>query len=292
MRFVYFGELPRDKQTNWSEECQGLTHDQDHWFIAQKGRIWRTPVGKRLNQDLDKSQSATIPDSLKRKHFDHIGDLDHFAGRLYAPLENGGSPKSAAHVALFDAATLDFIGSAPVTGMSMPWCAVNPADGLLYTSVFHPSGIHRYTVQVTGGGVSVSEVTPLPLLDEQGASLKLHNVQGGAFAVDGAYLLLACDAEDAEGTSKGFSVFETASGRRIAHRSVSYDPIISGGEIEGIDAWSLTDPQDGSPNALIHVLVLNNDWPTDDNIMIKTWRAIFDAPAPPKPVAPVRDKMR
>lgn len=277
MRITYLGQMPRDKQTNWSEECQGLTHDQDSWYIAQKTRLWRTPVGRRLNQDLDESQSRGIPDDLKNKGFDHIGDLDHFDERLFAPLEDLDR-HNPPRVGVFAAGDLAFLGSAALNQDAAPWCAINPLDGVLFSSVFDPRGLHRYSIEVASGGVTVSEMAALALLDEDGKPLKLHHVQGGAFAAGGVYLILVCDHSDETGAPKGFSIFETATGRRLTYRQVSYDPISIGGEIEGVDVWTLIDPVNGAPNALVHILVLNNDTFDDDNIMIQTWRVIFDPP--------------
>ena len=286
MRIVYLGEMPRDTEANWSEECQGLTHDSDTWFVAQRNTIWRTPVGRRLNQDIA-GPSVGIPSARRREGFDHIGDIDHFEGRLFVPLENNAEPRLPGHVGVFAAADLTFLGSAALDETSVPWCAVNPADGLLYTSTFNPRSLHRYTVDASGPGVAAVRVASVPLLDEQGDPLKLYHVQGGAFTADGVYVVLATDHEDGTGAAKGFSIFAAETGRRLAHRSVSYDPIDFGGEIEGVDVWSLVDPNDGRANALIHLLVLNNDTFDSDNIVIKNWRVIFDDPAEqPQPPSP------
>lgn len=240
--------------------------------------------GRRLNQDIA-APSAGIPSALARLGYDHIGDLDHHDGRLFAPLENNAEPKLAARLGVFRASDLSFVGSAEIEKTSMPWCAVDPVSGLLHTSTFNPRSIHRYALDLTGGSLSLVRVASIPLSDQNGAPLKLYHVQGGAFTGDGRWLFLATDHEDGSGAAKGFSIFDAASGRRVAHRSVSYDPISFGGEIEGIDVWGLKDPADGRSNALLHLLVLNNDTFDSDNIVIKNWRVIFDEAAslPPAP---------
>ena len=49
---TYLGNYPDERQDDWTAECQGVTHDANHWFITQKNGVWRVPVGKNLNDHL------------------------------------------------------------------------------------------------------------------------------------------------------------------------------------------------------------------------------------------------
>jgi hypothetical protein len=129
--------------------------------------------------------------------------------------------------------------------------------------------------------VSLAPQPSLALIDQDGSPLTLRNVQGGAFTSDGALLFLACDATDGAGNRKGFAVIDTATGKRIAHQRAFANPIMEGWEVEGIDAWDFRDPRDGKVNVLVGLLLLNNDWPSSDNITLRTFRVIVDEPAGP-----------
>ena len=48
VQHTYLGNFPDERQDDWTDECQGVTHDRDHWFITQKGAVWRVPIGKDL----------------------------------------------------------------------------------------------------------------------------------------------------------------------------------------------------------------------------------------------------
>jgi hypothetical protein len=37
VQHTYLGNLPDERQDDWTGECQGVTHDRNHWFITQKG---------------------------------------------------------------------------------------------------------------------------------------------------------------------------------------------------------------------------------------------------------------
>ena len=41
-------DYPFDRTHDWSDELNGVTHDADHWYITQKHRLWRFPVGHDL----------------------------------------------------------------------------------------------------------------------------------------------------------------------------------------------------------------------------------------------------
>ena len=46
IQHTYLGNYPKERQDDWTSECQGLSHDANHWFITQKGAVWRVPLEK------------------------------------------------------------------------------------------------------------------------------------------------------------------------------------------------------------------------------------------------------
>ena len=82
--FRQLNNYPSDSQTIWSEELQGVTHNADHWFISQKSRIWKIPVGVDLNDVTDDISrgifNIPIPVELAVNY-------DHFGGATAVPRE-------------------------------------------------------------------------------------------------------------------------------------------------------------------------------------------------------------
>ena len=138
--FRHINNYPSDSETVWSEELQGVTHNADHWFISQKSRIWKIPVGVDLNDVTDDISrgilNIPIPSELAIE-YDHFGDLDFYDGYLFVGLENSVDNRTAS-IACFDAETLNFIGTDKVWEQNghASWCAVNSVDNLLYSSDF------------------------------------------------------------------------------------------------------------------------------------------------------------
>jgi len=124
---------------------QGLCCDGEYFYTAgaiaaldftglAKYTLDMKPVGVNLNP---------IPRELTKKYgSDHIGGTDCCGGIIYASVE-GRLDGEYKHnlVLLFDAATLEYTGTfydVTVEGMTdgIPWVAVDPDNGLLYTSRF------------------------------------------------------------------------------------------------------------------------------------------------------------
>ena len=51
--FKHISDYPFDRETGWSEELQGVTHDDDDWYITQKDRLWKISVEVNLNSTID-----------------------------------------------------------------------------------------------------------------------------------------------------------------------------------------------------------------------------------------------
>jgi hypothetical protein len=277
MQSTFLGDYPSELNSNWSDETQGISHDMTHWYISQKPRIWKVPVSHDLNQSFNGLLSAEIPQILKTQGANHFGDLDYFQGELYVPLEGMPIP----HVVVFDANDFRVEGWGALSHQgtnNASWCAVNPVNGLLFSSKSDEVRqllIYQIVRNITGIHFNFSST--LPLLTELGQPLQLDGVQGGAFSVMTKLLYISCH----KGSARGLNVFDVTSGKRVAHIEVLYHPGWSAyEEIEGLTIWDLD--MAGAPNirGQLHLLVLDNDVLSDD-IYMKHYHLDVEA----KPVA-------
>jgi hypothetical protein len=278
MQSTFLGNYPNELNSNWSDETQGVTHDTTHWYISQKPRIWKVPVSRDLNQSFNGLLSAEIPQVLKNQSANHFGDLDYFQGELFVPLEGMTIP----HVVVFDANTLLAKGWGPLSHQgtnNASWCAVNPVDGLLFSSksdkVKH---LLRYQIVRNATQIQFNFSSTLTLLNEDGQPLQLDGVQGGAFSEKTKLLYIS----NHKGDARGLNIFDVTSGRRVAHIEVLYRPgFPSEEEIEGITIWDLDAGAAPNIRGQLHLLVLDNDLLSDD-IYMKHYHLDIEA----KPAAP------
>ena len=105
-RDEYLGNYPNARHSGWSEELQGVTHDDGNWYFTQKGALWKFPVSHDLNERVTEANPAKgilrtrIPTVLRDHGYNHFGDLDHHRGHLFVPVEGGSMPV----IAIFRAA--------------------------------------------------------------------------------------------------------------------------------------------------------------------------------------------
>jgi hypothetical protein len=254
----------------------GVTHDANHWFISQQKALWKFPVGFDLNTRV--SAYAPLPSGVLRVGmpaalaalgYDHFGDIDHYRGYLFVPLERTGGEEITPAVAVFHVADLRYLGydtlwpQPRVSGAS--WCAINPATGVLHSSSGTMPYLYRYQVDlakaVLGGK---RDFLGAPdhghLHDEADRSLTdLKGVQGGAFTPDGRRLYVQAN---------GIHVFDTGTVdnyRRIARStngSGAFNYEYHTGdheEPEGLTYWDLNDGRAPHIRGVLHALMLDND---------------------------------
>lgn len=258
LHFKKLRSHPADVTQPWSEEIQGVTHDASHWYLGQKHQVWKIPVGLDLSAPMDADR---LPDGvlttplagLGLDGYDHMGDLDWHDGCLFVALEGPGLD---GRVVVFDAADLRLLASAvlPGQGRSAPWCAVCPADGLLYSSVF--DGVDRlraYAFNLDSGQLTLQHHHDLPLRHTNGAVFTLQEVQGGAFAPQGEiYLASNADAQ------RGVHVFR-ADGVRLDALPIDTEFDTLGEEIAGLCFWELDPGVAPGIGGHLHVVELDND---------------------------------
>ncbi|UCE60653.1 MAG: hypothetical protein JSU63_02660 [Phycisphaerales bacterium] len=289
--YFYIGDYPYDANPGWHEDVQGVTHDDDYWFITQSveddpGRqaIWKIPVGFAL-------ASAAVPGingvrrvlmidypALVAQGYWHFGDPSYYRfegqGYLIVPVEF-----ECWGIAIFNADTLALIGSAPLctyqTG-GVPWCAVDPRNGLLYSSGYSAAvWMNEYQVNWSelhqGQALELNHMRRVYWGD---LNLILSHVQGGVFSPSGELLYIVAD---------GIHVFETETWRRIkqsTNGSGVFNYEFSPGfseyeEPEGLTIWDLEDGRAPDVWGELHVLLLDNDVSADEIYFKHYRRSIF-----------------
>jgi hypothetical protein len=307
--YKYLRTYPKDRENGWSDNLQGVTNDGNNWFFTQTKTLWKFPVTHDLNKKVTKSDPSKrilkvgIPSDLVKKNYNHFGDLDYYKGYLFVPVtglkkkwvtidDEKKLPEESKQklialetppiISVFRASDLQYIGSSPIE-QEAGWCAINPLDGLLYTSkseISYDKPICLYSVHIQGNNVWVTKIKDrqFRLYDESGKPLILKNMQGGAFSLNNC-LYLTNGYYKGSTKETGIMVFNAQTGRRIAHSTNGYGPFnyeyhhsgtdkleFQGEEPEGITLWDLDSKAtpDGQIQGQLHVIMVDNDADTDD----------------------------
>ncbi|MBN2355290.1 hypothetical protein JXO59_04215 [candidate division KSB1 bacterium] len=328
---------PGDDENEFSEEANGITHDDNHWYIADNDgcNLWKIPVGI----DLDGIQSNTMgvfvlridriscptqdgPKMLKGDlNYGHFGDLVAYKAKnqkyyLLVPI-SGGTPGPA--IAVFRADNLQCLGLGVLwidagktkQNDAAGWCAAD-LEGYIYTSPnwWNFAGdpvvkLFKYSLNwdeiasAIPKLVKLTYVETIPLLNEFGQPLPEYEIggwaQGGEFSTDGKLLYVTsgccgggwCSGESEPGYNEydkdeehwGIHVFDAITWKRIARsreESFFHYNIPGEEEPEGLTVWDLEEGRNHywdppiAPNIIgqLHVLLLNNDFASDDNVSI------------------------
>ncbi len=286
----FLGDYPHDQPNDWSNNLQGVTHSNDHWFFTQLTKLFKFHV----STDLDTNFSSAVkmihmPQELKDFKCNHFGDPDYFVvdgqGYIFIPVEGdegdcGGNPR----LAVFrDDADLSYVGSAVLPSQNSQngtpragWCAISPLDQLLYSSHNKISAqfpVFRYQVDFASlnqGQVILNPVNSL-ILHYEGTPVNIPQyIQGGCFSPNGNLFICSGKLGDVE-SNGGIRVF-LPNGELLYHSSVDNMPFlyeyhsgVLGGseEPEGITYWDLESLPDGlqAPNisGQLHAILLNNE---------------------------------
>jgi hypothetical protein len=294
--YYFLGDYPGKTTPGWNQNAQGFAHDRDHWFITQWLKIWKIPVGHDLNANAVGFPTVSMGDTpLSEEGYNHFGDPEcyEFRGQTFVlvPVEGDGFAPHPA-VALFHADTLAYIDHAYLDQQAnAPWCAVDP-QGHFYSSNFDVNSTHRvrkYNVEwervIASGELRLTFISTIPLLDEGGVEMSLPHVQGGVITPGGTLMyLVAGDGETVPVLeTDGIHAFEmeTESGRRVTRSTRGFGlfnfefhpefPIKE--EPEGLTFWDLDDGRAPGMSGQLHVLLLDNDVPDDDCILVKHYAA-------------------
>lgn len=296
---VFINDYPSNRKSDWSDNLQGVTHSNDHWFFTQLTKLYKFHVSTALNSN--KSAAVTIasmPKALEDVSCDHFGDPDYIhvngAGYIFIPVEGSdGACKREPRLAVFrDDDQLSFIGMSLLSGQNSDkntgragWCAFSPIDNLLYSSTNKISAefpVFRYQINfdaLAQGDVIIERQSDFNLLADNGDSINIKKyVQGGCFSPEGILYIVNGKMLDNE-TEGGIRAF-SPSGEFLYKSSTSRKPFkykyrsgpIFRQEPEGITYWDLGSLPVGvtAPNITgqLHAILLNNDL-GDDAIYFK-----------------------
>lgn len=303
--YNYLGNYPDDANTGWHEEAQGLAHDQDNWFITQREWLWKVHVSRNLNDlnNVDKDDQKVIVKTLcplrkpqtKRceradmtdmpkllnEGYDHLGDPVYFyhefsgQGYVLVPVERPGEIGRRPAIAAFRASDLVYVNHAYLTGQThAAWCAIDP-QGRVYSSSEDLGPVNRYVVDWSAllsarTPLTLPNPTQIQLTDESKAPVKIRKMQGGELSPSGQLLYLVS-------VGGGIQVFDLSTMSRVQRSTngsgyFNYEyhtnfPVKQ--EPEGLTIWDLDNDRAPGIKGQLHVLLLNNDWPDDDNVYMK-----------------------
>ncbi|MCB0167522.1 MAG: hypothetical protein KDI79_25055 [Anaerolineae bacterium] len=273
--FNYIGTRPDEGGTNYTGETQGLTHDDNHWFISQAWGVWKIPVGLDLAGSIECDTTGVLCKGLSSElsSYDHIGDITYYryksTGFLLLPLEGGSKPA----LAILSPSNLSYVAHVQlIRHTSASWVAVD-SKGLVYTSSNdRPGWIYIYNLNwealIQNRTLSLQFVGEFQLLDESGHLLPL-GPQGGVFSESDDLLYISNGSTDRDyiPNTDGIHVFDTATWRRITKSTIdgskpffySYDPTWwDWEEAEGLTIWDVDDKGSDRISGQLHVLQLRN----------------------------------
>ena len=281
----YLSNYPNGKETQWSNKCQGVTHDAAHWYITQTLQIWKIPA----NEDLDfcektpDSKVLLLPKHLQKEGYNHFGDMDYWEGYLFIALENKGK-KIPPAIVLWDANNFKYCSVAilpPPKEKDIPWCAIHPSEGTIFTSDFKCKGeLYEYDFSISRNKIlELKFLRKIALKDQHGKPIHIKRVQGGVFSKKNKLLYLSSDGH----IQGGIYIFETENYTLVKHLKVPYDPGFPNiQEVEGITLWDMdTSSLDGNKTSdkikgQLHLIILDNDLCNDD-IYFKHFRIPSEA---------------
>ena len=236
----FLGDYPKDEELPWSENVQGVAHDDGHWFFTNQDSLIKLPADFPLREDPDfdnptadlrrRQLDDTAYEQLEDRGINHFGDIDHYAGFIFAPLETPAlfSPfgqqiqLARSWVAVFDPSDLSLLSLTEVTddqGEKAGWLAIDSWTGFLYSSPSHVSDeIARYEIDLEHLKATNNIDQSLDLRDRvqlaeppsdpsssDGAPLTkpLRHMQGGAFTPWGDLVLLNGFIDDSSDVDRG-----------------------------------------------------------------------------------------
>ncbi|MBU4446921.1 hypothetical protein KJ656_17870 [bacterium] len=197
---------------------QGVATDGKYWYFTHKEKLFKTTY----DFELVAVNELAIPQFLLDRAYDHVGDIDYFEGKIYAPLED--EIRKNAVVCVYDTTNLNYTGKYYALNQEDqthgPWIAADPQTRYFYTSEFsNVTWLNAYDSQKNFAFVRQVQLSRM-----------ITRVQGGVF-YDG-FLYLACDCGD----SYGDNVYKVDVSSGNVTRIIS---IANTDELEGIEAYEM-----------------------------------------------------
>jgi hypothetical protein len=299
--YRFLNDYPSCAETVYSEEVQGITHDNLAWYISQNWADWGTGVVYRIEVADDlASPPWNVPYSDEISG--DLGSLSYYeypaasgAGYLIVPVDHDTSSPS---LAILHADTeMDLVGYVPLAGQTdAEWVAVSPS-GVVFTSEWgYISEMIAYTLdwsQLPAHAPTITSTTHIPLLDSEGNPGHVDKVQGGVVSPgEGLLYLSTGDREDFEETDPyrdiwGIYVFDMDTWREVARSTngsglfnYQFDPKWTvAQQPQGLTIWDLDSGIAPNVSGQFHVLMLENDLTSPDDVYIKHYTNVVHVDA-------------
>jgi hypothetical protein len=237
----------------WTEECQGITTDGKCWFVVSNNEndsriVYKFDLMFRYQHKI-KSPCGT----------DHIGAPCFFDNKIYVPVEGTDKARIWILDTDFTSSNVFMLGGTkePEQRAKMPWCAINPLNGYLYSSVFADDREDEPPVDRVFSYDPRDNFVQKETFMLQGEGI--HRVQGGCFSDNGHLYLSSSKSVDI----KGYSVLN---GKYLGRYSPPSD-WSEDEEMEGISLWPVN--YEGAIETYVHMVVLDNDVSVNDDVYFK-----------------------
>ena len=201
-----------------------------------------------------------IPQTLRKENYDHFGDIDIYNGYLYLTLTNKEHlfPK----IVVFNASDLSFVSEANLgeslqQGM-LSSCAINPQDGLLYTSKYGNTGegLYVYHQEIVNDQLILKYLKTFPLYKKNGINpIKLHKIQGVKFSKSSDLMYVISDNRSIF-KKGGIFIFDSNTGNMVNRIKVSYKN--SHEELQGLTIWDLNNGIAPGMSGQLHLIMIDN----------------------------------
>lgn len=118
---------------------QGLATDGTQWFFSWQYGLERADLNyNSVQKNSNYPNQIGIPTPLLAQGSNHIGDIDYYNGKIYAPIENGPS-YTKPYIGVFNSSDLSYTGTSYLLDQTkltqgVPWVAVDGANDLAYTA--------------------------------------------------------------------------------------------------------------------------------------------------------------
>jgi hypothetical protein len=241
--------LPVDNFNNqdWTENCQGIVTDGNFWYVVSNNKSTRAIYKFSLDFDFIDDEPF---DEDQFGADQHIGHPALWNGKLYVPVEPPDVDDNARVWVLdTDLLSLDIfeLGQNDYRHPpgKMPWCAINPWNSLLYSSV--SGNVDLVSAYDPNHSFSFSNKDSIHIEGEI-----IHAVQGGCFSNNGHLYLTSDDSVDIRG-------YSALNGKFLGSFPLDYG---EGDEIEGLCIGHTINS--AGVSSFVHVLILDNEGTEDD----------------------------
>lgn len=298
--YKYIGEYPKNRENGWSDEAQGVCHDDSNWFFTQKGKLWKFPVGHDLDSQIE--ESDIDGKNIICNHYGyHLGDIDYHNGYIFVPVTEDDKP----YIAVFSAEDLSYITRQVITRDgdyydSLGWCAIDASGERLYTSDRNMAAYYGedtspivvydidYDAIAEKSDHFLSYKAVLILRTEGGSKMCLTHSQGGCFDEENnLYLtngyprchkqrgLFIFSVPKTLEKYQRYDVYRIAKSKQDGVFKFKFK-VSQGEEPEGITYWDLKKAGHEAPeiSGVLHVIMIDNYGVNDDDLYFKHYERI------------------